>query len=194
MVSLTKGQKVNLTKDNPGLASLTIGLGWDAKRSIGRIFSSGSGNFDCDAAAILLKNGHFVSPNDLVYFGNLEHKYAAVKHGGDNLTGKGDGDDEQIFVNLAGIPDEYDRIVFAVNIYNALQRDQHFGMIKNAFIRVVDGNSGAELYRYNLTDNYNGKIAMLFGEVYRHNGEWKFSALGEGINEKSLQDIAKRFA
>lgn len=112
---------------------------------------------------------------------------------GDNLTGAGEGDDEQIIVELARVPAEYDRIVIVVNIYQAVQRKQHFGMIKNAFIRLVDARNNMELCRYNLTEDYSGMTAMVFGEVYRHNGEWKFNAIGQGTNDNSVGELANRY-
>lgn len=148
---------------------------------------------DCDASAILLKNGKFVDKQDLVYFGNLNHITRTVQHMGDNLTGAGDGDDEQIVIDLSRIPQEYDRIVFVVNIYQAVQRKQHFGMIQNAFIRLVDTRGNKEMCKYNLTENYSGMTAMIFGEVYRNNGEWKFSAIGQGTNDPGLGELARRY-
>ena len=143
-ISLQKGQKVSLSKDNAGLAKVIVGLGWDEVKS-----SSGGGLFsslfkaqpkpiDCDASAIMLKNGKFVDQKDLVYYGNLRHKSGTVNHQGDNLTGEGEGDDEQIIIDLSKVPQEYDKIVIVVNIYQAVQRNQHFGLIENAFIRLVD--------------------------------------------------------
>lgn len=192
-VSLQKGQKVSLTKDNPGLSSILVGLGWDeAKRGFG-FFAKKPDDIDCDASAILLKNGRFVDKADLVYFGNLTHKSGRVKHMGDNLTGAGEGDDEQILIDLKGLPAEYDRIVIVVNIYAARQRNQHFGMIQNAFIRLVDSSKNVELLKYNLTENYGGMTGMIFGEIYRHNGEWKFGAVGQGTNDGSISELVKRY-
>lgn len=198
-VSLQKGQKVSLSKDNAGLARIIVGLGWDeAPRTGGGFFSSlfGGGNsqpIDCDASAIMLKNGKLVDKTDIVYFGNLTHKTRTVQHMGDNLTGAGDGDDEQIVIDLSKVPAEYDRIVIVVNIYQAVQRKQHFGMIRNAFIRLVDGRNNNEMCKYNLTEDYSGMTAMIFGEVYRHNGEWKFSAIGQGTNDPGLGELCRRY-
>ena len=124
----------------------------------------------------------------------LAHRSGAVRHCGDNLTGAGDGDDEQIIVELTKVPETYDRLVFTVNIYQAQQRKQHFGMIRNAFIRVVDADTGSELCKYNLSENYDGKTAMIFGEVYRYNGEWKFGAIGEPTNDNSISETANRYS
>lgn len=193
-ISLQKGQKVSLSKDREGLSSVMIGLGWDEvqqKRS--GLFAPKPQPIDCDASAIILKNGKLMDNADIVYFGNLRHKTGKVQHMGDNLTGAGDGDDEQILVDLAGIPAEYDKIVLVVNIYQAVQRHQHFGMIQNAFIRLMDGRNNSEMCRYNLSDDYSGMTAMIFGEVYRHNGEWKFSAIGQGTTDPGLVELASRY-
>ena len=130
---------------------------------------------------------------DVVYFGNLTHSSNSVRHMGDNLTGAGEGDDEQILIDLKSVPAKYDRIVFAVNIYQAYDRHQHFGMIQNAFIRLVDGRNNNEMCIYNLTEDYSGMTAMIFGEVYRYHGEWKFNAIGQGTNDGSIGDFAKRY-
>ena len=193
-VSLQKGQKVSLSKDNAGLSKVIIGLGWDeVKRSKG-FFAPKPKPIDCDASALLLQNGRLVSNEDIVYFGNLTHKSGTVKHMGDNLTGAGDGDDEQIIVDLSSVPAEYDKIVIVVNIYQAMERQQHFGLIENAFIRLVDGRNNNEMCKYNLSESYSGMTAMIFGEVYRHNGEWKFNAMGQGTTDPGLGQLAARFA
>ncbi len=194
-VSLQKGQKVSLTKDNAGLNKIIVGLGWDeAKRSKGLFSFKPQQAIDCDASVILLTNGKLAAPKeDIVFFGNLRHKSGAVQHMGDNLTGAGDGDDEQIVIDLAAVPSQYDRIVVVVNIYQAVPRHQHFGMIENAFCRVVDGRNNQELCRYNLTENYSGMTSMIFGEVYRHNGEWKFNAIGQGTTDPGLGELTKMF-
>lgn len=193
-VSLKKGQKVSLTKDNEGLKSVMIGLGWDeAERKKAGFFAPKPQPIDCDASALVLKNGKLVDNADIVYFGNLKHKSNSIQHMGDNLTGAGDGDDEQIYIDLSNVPAEYDKVVVVVNIYQAVKRQQHFGMIKNAFIRIMDGKTGTEMYRYDLTDDYSGMTAMIFGEVYRHNGEWKFNPIGQGTNDPGLGELAKRF-
>lgn len=193
-VSLQKGQKVSLSKENAGLSNVIIGLGWDeVKRARGGFFAPKPQPIDCDASAFILKNGKLTNKEDIVYFGNLRHKSGTVQHMGDNLTGAGEGDDEQIVVDLARIPSEYDRIVIVVNIYQAVKRNQHFGMIQNAFIRLVDGKNNHEMCRYNLTENYSGMTAMIFGEVYRHNGEWKFNAIGQGTNDPGIGELANRY-
>lgn len=192
-VSLQKGQKVSLTKDNSGLNRVIIGLGWDQVKQKRGFFAAKTADIDCDASAVLLKDGKLCKKDDLVYFGNLRHLSNAVMHMGDNLTGAGDGDDEQIAVDLQSLPKEYDRIVIVVNIYQALERKQHFGMIENAFCRIVDARNNQELCRYNLTENYSGMTAMIFGEVYRHNGEWKFNAVGQGTNDPGLKELVSRY-
>lgn len=141
----------------------------------------------------MLQNGKLMAKEDIVYFGNLTHYTRSVQHMGDNLTGEGDGDDEQIVIDLNNVPQKYDKIVLAVNIYRAYERKQHFGMIKNAFIRLVDARTNSEMCIYNLTENYSGKTAMLFGEVYRYNGEWKFNAIGQGTGDGSIGDFAQRY-
>ena len=202
-VSLQKGQKVSLKKSNgKKLSRLMVGLGWDAatkddsQKSGGffsRIFSSGPDNIDCDASVFLCQGGKYVSNDDLVYFGNLEHKSGAVKHMGDNLTGEGEGDDEQIFVDLDKMPDEYDKLIFVVNIYKAVSRKQHFGMIKNAYIRIIDPDSREELCRFNLSDDYTDMLSMIAGEVYKRGDEWKFNAIGSGTKDTGLEDLERRF-
>ncbi len=153
-ISLKKGQRVSLSKDNAGLSKIIVGLGWDEVQQsrgggLGRLFGARPQEIDCDASAILLKDGKLTNMQDLVYFGNLSHKSGTVNHMGDNLTGAGDGDDEQIIIDLSRVPEEYDRIVIVVNIYQAVRRKQHFGMIENAFIRLVDARNNNEMYKNN---------------------------------------------
>lgn len=196
-VNLKKGQKVNLTKsDGRKLTKLMVGLGWDAQEQPQGFFNklfNGKPNIDCDASVFVCKNGKFVDKDDLVYFGNLEHYTHAVKHMGDNLTGDGDGDDEQIFVDLNKLPAEYDKLVFVVNIYQAVERKQHFGLIKNAYIRIVDSETHEELCRFNLSENYEGMLSMITGEVYRRGDDWKFNAIGNGTKDTGLNDLSQRF-
>ena len=194
-VSLQKGQKVSLSKENAGLSKIIIGLGWDQANQKKRLFFAPKAQeIDCDSAAIMLQNGKFIDKTDLIYFGNLRHKTDTVFHMGDNLTGAGAGDDEQIMIDLSAIPPQYDKIAIVVNIYQAMQRKQHFGMIQNAFCRVVDVRNNQELCKYNLTGNYSGMTAMIFCELYRRNGEWKFSAVGQGTNDPGLGELAKRYS
>lgn len=193
-VSLQKGQKASLSKEHAGLSKMMVGLGWDeAQKAKGGFFAPKPKPIDCDASALLLKNGRLCDKSDIIYFGNLGHKSGAIQHMGDNLTGAGEGDDEQILVDLSRIPAEYDRIVMVVNIYQAVQRKQHFGMIQNAFIRLVDQRNNAEMCKYNLTDDYSGMTALIFGEIYRHNGEWKFNAIGQATTDPGLGELANRY-
>ena len=157
------------------------------------MFKAKPAEFDCDASAILLQNGRLVRNEDIVYFGRLKHDTGCVIHMGDNLTGNGEGDDEQIVVELSRVPAVYDRIVIVVNIYQARQRRQDFGIIKNAFIRIVDARTNRELCKYNLSENYEGMTAMIFGEIYRRDKEWKFNAIGQGTQDPSLSELAKRY-
>ena len=175
-INLTKGQKVDLTKGNPGLKKIMVGLGWDVNA-----FDSGA-DFDLDAAAFMLgENGKCPTEKEFIFYGNLTHESESVVHMGDNLTGAGDGDDEQIVIDLANLPAEYDRIVLVVNIYQAVQRQQHFGLIENAFIRIVDDATGKELIHFDLGEDFSIETAVVVGELYKHNGEWKFNAIGNGV-------------
>ncbi len=192
-VSLQKGQKVSLSKDNAGLSKVIVGLGWDEVQRKTGFFAPKPQPIDCDASALALINGKLVYKEDVVYYGNLRHPSGTIEHMGDNLTGAGEGDDEQIVVDLARIPAEYDKIVLVVNIYQAVQRKQHFGMIQNAFIRLVNAANNTEMCKYSLTDDYSGMTAMIFGEIYRHNGEWKFNAIGQGTNDPGLGELTRRY-
>lgn len=175
-INLQKGQRVDLTKGNAGLTSLLVGLGWDVNRY------SGGESFDLDAAAFLLgENGKVTQDTDFVFYNNLRHESGAVEHLGDNLTGEGDGDDEQIKLNLPGIPAKYQRIAFTVTINEAEERKQNFGQVDNAFIRIVNEVTGEELLRFDLGEDFSTETAVIFAELYRHNGEWKFSAVGNGF-------------
>ena len=191
-VNLSKGQRINLSKEVEGLSKIMVGLGWDAAKQSGGIlnhlFGSTSYSIDCDASAITMGNGN--KYRACIYYGNLSEDN--VYHHGDNLTGDGDGDDEQITVDLAHLSSEIERIVFVVNIYNCTERKQDFGLIKNAYIRLVD-STGKEICKYNLSDDYAGKTAMIFAEVYRNNGEWKFNAIGQGTNDASISQLINRY-
>lgn len=193
-VNLQKGQKVELRKNNGGtLRRVMVGLGWDEVQQKRGFFAPKPQDIDCDASAILCVNGRLANAADLVFYNNLGHRSGAVKHMGDNLTGAGDGDDEQIMVDLTALPSEYDKIVFVVTIYQARERRQHFGLIQNCFIRICDAETGQELCKYNLSENYNNMTAMIFGELYRYNGSWKFNAIGQPTTDNSISDMAKRF-
>lgn len=187
-IHLQKGQKVDLRKDNQELEQIMIGMGWDAAKK-GGIF----GSIDCDTSAVILcENKVLESKKDIICFTNLTHPSGAVKHQGDNLTGKGNGDDERIMIALHKLPAKYERIVFVVNIFMSGVKKQHFGLVKNAFIRIVDLKSNEELFRFNLSDNYDGKTAMIFGEIYRHKGKWKFNPIGEATEDKNISQLVKR--
>lgn len=175
-INLSKGQKVDLTKGNPSLKNIMVGLGWDVNA-----FDSGA-DFDLDASAFMCgANGKCPTEKEFVFYGNLEHPSGAVKHQGDNLTGEGDGDDEQIFVDLKAIPESVDKIAFTVTIYEAQERRQNFGQVSNAYIRIVDEDTNQELIRYDLGEDFSIETAIVVGELYRHNGEWKFNAIGSGF-------------
>ena len=174
-VSLQKGQKVSLTKDNPGLKKVVVGLGWDVNA-----FDTG-GDFDLDAAAFLLgDSGKVADSDDFVFYRNLTHSSGSVVHQGDNLTGIGDGDDEQIKVDLSKVPDSVTKIAFTVTIYEAEQRRQNFGQVNNAFIRIYNEETGEEMIRYDLGEDFSIETAAVFGELYKHGSEWKFNAIGSG--------------
>ncbi|OON95680.1 MAG: stress protein [Epulopiscium sp. Nele67-Bin005] len=191
-VSLVKGQKVSLAKKDERLSVVVVGLGWDEVKRKGGFFSKPA-PIDCDASAIILQNKKLARTEDVIYYGNLAHKTHAVVHLGDNLTGAGDGDDEQIIVKLEELPSTHDTITFVVNIYKAIERKQHFGLIENAFVRIVDGRNNTEICRYNLTDDYSNMTAIVFGEIYKHNDEWKFNAIGQGTQDKGLNEIIQRY-
>lgn len=142
----------------------------------------------------MLENDKMTDSKNVIYFGNLKSRCGGVVHTGDNLTGEGDGDDEQILIDLAKVPAQINKLVFVVNIYDCVRRKQDFGMIQNAFIRVVDQSNREELVTYNLRDNYSGKTSLIAAEIYRQDGEWKFAAVGEGTNDTKIGDIVNRYA
>ena len=175
MVNLVKGQKVDLTKGNPGLSKINAGLGWDVNA-----YDSGAA-FDLDAEVFLLgDNGRVASDSDFIFYSNPTHPSGAVEHTGDNRDGAGDGDDETIKIDLSAVPQNVSKIVFTVTIYDAAARNQNFGQVQNAFIRIYDPTTNDELLRYDLTEDFSIETALVIGELYRHNGEWKFSAVGAG--------------
>ena len=175
-INLQKGQKVSLTKGNPGLKNIMIGLGWDVNRY------DGGADFDLDAAVFMLgENGKTPTSDEFIFYGNLVHKSGAIEHMGDNLTGQGDGDDEQIKVDLTKVPDNIQKMDFTVTIYEADKRHQNFGQVDNAYIRIVDENTKEELIRYDLGEDFSIETAVVVGEIYRYNGEWKFNAIGSGF-------------
>ena len=175
-INLSKGQKVDLTKGNPGLKNIMVGLGWDVNA-----FDSGVA-FDLDAAAFLLDDtGKCPTDKEFVFYGNLTHASGSVKHMGDNLTGEGEGDDEQVQIDLSRIPANVTKIAFTVTIYDGEARRQNFGQVSNSFIRIVDGATNTELIRYDLGEDFSIETAVVVGELYKHNGEWKFNAIGSGF-------------
>jgi stress response protein SCP2 len=200
-INLQKGQRVDLTKGNPGLSKIMVGLGWDPVENkgggglLGSLFGGGGGaNVDCDASVIMLgENDKLRNNSDVIYFGNLKSSDGSVQHTGDNLTGEGDGDDEQINVDLSRVPSQVQKLVFVVNIYDAVKRKQHFGMIRNAYIRIVNPMGREELIHYNLTDDYSGKTSLVVGELYRHGTDWKFAAVGTGTNAPGLSDVVRSY-
>ncbi|GGU17888.1 TerD family protein [Streptomyces lavendofoliae] len=185
-VSLSKGGNVSLTKEAPGLTAVTVGLGWDVRTTTGT-------DFDLDASAILVNaEGKVRNDQDFVFFNNLKSADGSVEHTGDNLTGEGEGDDEQVQVDLANVPADVAKIVFPVSIYDAETRQQSFGQVRNAFIRVVNQAGGAEIARYDLSEDASTETAMVFGELYRNGAEWKFRAVGQGY-ASGLRGIAQDF-
>lgn len=175
-ISLQKGQKVDLTKTNPGLTKVIVGLGWDTNKY------DGGQAFDLDTSAFLLgENSKVTSDKDFVFYGNLKGGQDSVVHTGDNLTGEGEGDDEQIKVDLGKVPADIQKIAFTVTIYEAEQRKQNFGQVSNAFIRIVNEATGEELIRYDLGEDFSIETAIVVAELYRHGAEWKFNAVGSGF-------------
>lgn len=174
-ITLSKGQKVDLTKSNPGLKNVIIGLGWDLNKY------DGGNSFDLDTAAFLTNaSGKVNSDGDFVFYNNLKHASGSVTHLGDNKTGEGNGDDEQIKISLNTVPENVDKISFTATIHEAIERSQNFGQVSNAYIRVLDEATGTELIRYDLGEDFSIETAVVVGELYRHNGEWKFNAIGSG--------------
>ena len=173
--SLSKGQKVDLTKGKPGLKTLMVGLGWDVNAFDGA-------DFDLDASAFMVgANGRCPTDKEFIFYGNQRHPSGSVESMGDNRTGGGDGDDEQIMVDLSKVPANVDKIAFTCTIYEADERGQNFGLVSNAYIRIVDEASGEELIRYDLGEDFSIETAIVVGELYRNNGEWKFNAIGSGF-------------
>jgi tellurium resistance protein TerD len=185
-ISLAKGGNVSLTKIAPSLSKVSVGLGWDVRTTTGV-------DFDLDATALVCgPDGKVLDDRHFVFYNNLTSPDGSVEHTGDNLTGEGEGDDEVVNVNVSAVPTTVDKIVFAVSIYEGAARGQSFGQVVNAFIRVVDATTGSELARYDLSEDASTETAMIFGELYRHGGEWKFRAIGQGY-ASGLAGIAKDF-
>ena len=176
-INLSKGQKISLSKEAPGLKKIMVGLGWDTNKY------DGGQDFDHDASAFLAgANGKCTGDQDCVFSGNLDHTSGSVKHMGDNRTGDGEGDDEQIFIDLSAIPANIEKVAFTVTIYDADKRRQNFGQVCNAYCRIVNDETGEEIIRYDLGEDFSIETAMVVGEIYRHNNEWKFNAIGSGFS------------
>jgi tellurium resistance protein TerD len=185
-VSLSKGGNVSLSKEAPGLTAVLVGLGWDARTTSGA-------DFDLDASALMVDvNGKILGDSYFIFFNNLKSPDGSVEHTGDNLTGEGDGDDEAIKVSLATVPAEVDKLVVAVSIYDAENRGQSFGQVRNAYIRVLNQADNSEIARYDLSEDASTETAMIFGEIYRNAAEWKFRAVGQGYSS-GLGGIARDY-
>ena len=175
-INLTKGQKIDLTKGNPSLKNIMVGLGWDVNEF------DGGADFYLDASAFALgANAKCPTDQDFVFYGNLKHTSGDIEHMGDNLTGEGDGDDEQILVDLSMIPANIEKIAFTVTIYDADRRRQNFGQVSNSYIRIVDESTGTEIIHYDLGEDFSIETAIVVGELYKYNGNWKFNAIGGGF-------------
>ncbi|MGM9925392.1 MAG: TerD family protein [Bacillus sp. (in: firmicutes)] len=186
-IQLSKGQRIDLTKNDPGLQKITIGLGWDVKH-----FDGGQ-DYDLDASVFLLNaSGKCRNELDFIFYNNLQSPEGSVVHTGDNRTGEGDGDDESIKVNLPEVPQDVDKIAITVTIHDAEARGQNFGQISNAFVRLVNEETGSEILRYDLGEDFSIETAVVFCELYRHNGEWKFSAVGSGY-QGGLQALVRAY-
>jgi stress response protein SCP2 len=198
-INLQKGQRISLSKESPGLKKILCGLGWDvATSSGGGLFGmfANTQNYDLDSSVICLDaNGKINNIANVIYFGNLSHPSKAITHLGDNLTGEGDGDDEQIIIDLTLVPPDIAKLVFTVNIYECTKRQQDFGQVKNAFVRLVNVSNNQEIARYNLSGSeYKGNTGMIMAEIYRHGNEWKMAAMGKGIRVEGLGDLVKAYA
>ncbi|THF84528.1 TerD family protein [Cohnella fermenti] len=186
-ISLSKGQKIDLTKTNPGLTKVVVGLGWDTNKY------DGGKDFDLDASVFCLNDqGKTGSDTDFIFYNNPKNANGSIEHTGDNRTGEGEGDDEQVKVDLAAVPAEVQKIAFCITIHEAQERSQNFGQVSNAFVRIVDEQSGAELIRYDLGEDFSVETAVVVGELYRHSGEWKFSAIGSGYRD-GLAGLARDY-
>ena len=186
-INLSKGQKINLSKEAPGLKEAIIGLGWDTKQF------DGGFDFDLDASAFLVgANGRVNRDEDFIFYNNLEHSSGSVIHTGDNRTGEGEGDDESIIIDFSKVPERIEKIAIAVTIYDSEGRKQNFGQVENAFVRLVNKENGEEILRYDLSEDFSIETALVFCEIYRHNGEWKFSAVGSGF-QGGLEALCKNY-
>lgn len=186
-INLKKGEKIDLTKSNPGLKEVIIGLGWDTNKY------DGGAEFDLDASVFMVgSNGKVNNDVDFIFYNNLEHTSKSVIHTGDNRTGEGEGDDEAIIIDFSKVPSNIEKIAITVTIHDAIARGQNFGQVTNGFVRVVNKESNNELLRYDLTEDFSVETALIFCELYRHNNEWKFSAIGSGF-EGGLESLCKNY-
>lgn len=186
-VVLTKGQKVDLTKGNKGLKNIIVGLGWDVNKY------DGGFEFDLDTAAFCCDaNAKVQADTDMIFYNNLKHSSGSIEHLGDNLTGAGDGDDEQIKIDLSTVPANIEKIDFTVTIHDAEERKQNFGQVSNAYVRIFNADNNEELIKYDLEEDFSIETAIVVGELYRHNGEWKFNAIGSGF-QGGLAALCKNF-
>ncbi|MFA5528402.1 MAG: TerD family protein [Peptostreptococcales bacterium] len=199
-INIEKGHDIVLTKGSIALSKILVGLGWDPvlvekKGLIGTLLVDNDfADIDCDVSVIMLdKQDRFVDKSHVVYFGNLKSFDESIVHLGDSLSGEGNGDDEQIIVELPKISPNIYRLIFVVNIYQPNKRKQDFGLIKNAYIRIVNASNNREFIRFNLSDDYKGKTTLIIGEIYRHENEWRFLAMGEGTNDTSLNEVITRY-
>lgn len=184
-VSLVKGGNVSLSKEAPGLKGVVVGLGWDVRTTDG-------GAFDLDASVLMLDaSGRVFDDKNFVFYNNLESPDGSVKHSGDNITGEGDGDDEKIFIDLSGVAADVTKISVLVTIHMAAERRQNFGQVSSAFMRIVNQAGEVEIARFDLSEDASTATSMMFGDVYRHNGEWKFKAIGQGYNESLAQVVGQ---
>lgn len=185
-LSLTKGGNISLSKTAPELKNILIGLGWDAR-------SSDGADFDLDASMFMLgENGRVRSDDDFIFYNQLLSKCGSVEHTGDNRTGDGDGDDEQVKVFLNKVPSNILRVAITVTIHDAVARNQNFGQVGEAYIRIVNMDNDMEITRFDLSEDYSTETAMIFGEIYRHNGEWKFKAVGQSYTG-GLEAMCRQF-
>jgi tellurium resistance protein TerD len=186
-VNLSKGQKVDLTKSNPGLVKVKVGLGWDTNKY------DGGSSFDLDATAFCLNDsGKVSSEQDFIYYNNLKNSNGSIQSSGDNQTGEGAGDDETLIIDLSQIPAETQKIAFCITIHEAAARNQNFGQVANAFVRIMKDGTNEELIRYDLGEDFSVETAVVVGELYRHGGEWKFSAVGSGYRD-GLSGLCRDF-
>jgi stress response protein SCP2 len=195
-IKLEKGQRISLKKEAPKLEQLMCGLGWDVVKKGGFLGGLFTNDVDLDSSVLCLNSkGKLASRSDIIYFGNLRHSSSAITHRGDNLTGKGEGDDEQIMINLPQIPANIHKLVFVVNIYDAASRKQDFAQVSNAFVRLVDLQNNREIARYSLSgSNYQNKTGMIMAEICRVDDDWEVSAKGEGISTQSLEQITRLYS